>query len=126
MPHAPWYSRMSTACLMGRQDHAKALVGEAWEHPELVFPSEVGSLMDPNNFGRTWNSAVKKAGVPRARLYDARHMHLSMLVANGVDIRTVADRAGHSHTVLSMRLYAHALEAQRKRAAIPLDDLLGD
>ncbi len=53
-------------------------------------------------------------------------MHLSMLVANGVGIRTVADRAGHSDTVLTMRLYAHALEAQRKRAAIPLDDVRGD
>jgi integrase len=61
-----------------------------------------------------------------ARLHDARHMHLSVLVANGVDIRTVADRAGHSDTVLTMRLYAHALEAQRKRAAIPLDILLGE
>ena len=51
-------------------------------------------------------------------------MHLSLLVANGVDIRTVADRAGHSDTVRTMRLHAHALAAQCQRAAIPLDDLL--
>ena len=51
---------------------------------------------------------------------------VGQLVANGVDIRTVADRAGHSDSVLTLRLYAHALEAQRKRAAIPLEDLLGD
>lgn len=47
-------------------------------------------------------------------------------MVNAVDIRTVADRSGHSDTVLTMRLYAHALEAQRKRAAIALDELLGE
>jgi len=46
-------------------------------------------------------------------------------LVNGVDVRTVADRAGHSDTVLTARLYAHALEAQRKRAGIPHDELLG-
>lgn len=44
-------------------------------------------------------------------------MHLSLLVTNGVDIRTVADRAGHSDTVRTMRLHAHALAAQGKRAS---------
>jgi hypothetical protein len=31
----------------------------------------------------------------------------------------------HADEVLTLRQYSHALEAQRKRAAIPLDELLG-
>ena len=43
-----------------------------------------------------------------------------------LDVRTVADRAGHADAVLTMRQYVHAFDAQRKKAAIPLDELLGD
>jgi len=96
------------------------------ELPVRVFTNRLGGTLDSSNVTKVWHSIQDKADVPRARMHDARHMHLSLLVANGVDIRTVADRAGHSDTVLTMRLYAHALEAQRKRAAIPLDELLGE
>lgn len=94
--------------------------------PARVFTNRLGATLDASNVTKIWHAIQDRAGVPRARLHDVRHMHLSLLVANGVDIRTVADRAGHSDTVLTMRLYAHALEAQRKRAAIPLEDLLGE
>ncbi len=96
------------------------------ELPVRVFTNRLGGTLDSSNVTKVWHGIQDKADVPRARMHDARHMHLSLLVANGVDIRTVADRAGHSDTVLTMRLYAHALEAQRKRAAIPLDELLGE
>jgi integrase len=94
--------------------------------PVRVFTNRLGRTLDATNVTKIWRAIQDRAGVPHARLHDARHMHMSLLVANGVDIRTVADRAGHSDTVLTMRLYAHAMVAQRKRAAIPLDDLLGE
>ena len=110
-----------------RQRAELADLGMAEEQvPARVFTNRLGATLDSSNVTKVWHTLQELAGVPKARLHDARHMHLSMLVANGVDIRTVADRAGHSDTVLTMRLYAHPLEAQRKRAAIPLDDLLGE
>ncbi len=96
------------------------------QEPERVFTNELGGTLDSSNLTRIWHGIQDRAGVPRARMHDARHMHLSLLIANGVDVRTVVDRAGHSDSVLTMRLYVHALDAKRKRAAIPLDTLLGD
>ena len=96
------------------------------EVPQRVFTNHLGGTINASNLTKIWHQLQDKAGLPRARFHDGRHMHLSMLIANGVDIRTVADRAGHADSVLTLRLYAHALEAQRRRAAIPLDELLGD
>ena len=93
--------------------------------PVRVFTNRLGNTLDASNVTTIWHRLQAEAGLPRARLHDGRHMHLSMLVAKGIDIRTVADRAGHSDSVLTLRLYSHALEAQRKRAAIPLEELLG-
>ena len=95
------------------------------QEPERVFTNRLGGTLDASNVTKIWHAIQDEAGVPRARMHDARHMHLSYLVAQGIDIRTIADRAGHADEVLTLRQYAHALEAQRKRAAIPLDDLLG-
>lgn len=95
------------------------------QEPVRVFTNKLGGTLDASNVTKAWHAIQAQADLPRARMHDARHMHLSYLVAKGIDIRTVADRAGHADEVLTLRQYSHALEAQRKRAAIPLDDLLG-
>ena len=96
------------------------------EQPERMFTSRVGTTINASNLYNVWNALQRRADVPHARFHDLRHMHLSMLVGQGIDVRTVADRAGHADPVLTMRQYVHAFDAQRKRAAIPLEDLLSD
>lgn len=93
--------------------------------PTRVFTNELGETLDGSNVSKVWHRLQKEAGVPRARLHDARHMHMSMLIGHGVDVRTIADRAGHADPVLTLRQYSHALEARRRQAAIPLGVLLG-
>ncbi len=108
-----------------QREELAALGMTADQQPERVFTNRLGRTLDASNVTKIWHAIQDEAGVPRARMHDARHMHLSYLVAKGIDIRTIADRAGHADEVLTLRQYSHALEAQRKRAAIPLDDLLG-
>jgi integrase len=52
-------------------------------------------------------------------------MHVSLLVKNGLDARTIADRVGHTNPAFTMKVYRHAFEEQRRAAAISLTDLLG-
>ena len=96
------------------------------QEPERMFTSRVGATINASNLSNVWRALQREAGVPRARFHDLRHMHFSMLIMQGVDVKTVADRAGHADPVLTMRQYVHAFDAQRKRAAIPLEDLLSD
>ena len=96
------------------------------QQPERMFTSRVGSTLNASNLYKVWRGLQREAGVPEARFHDLRHMHFSMLIMQGVDVKTVADRAGHADPVLTMRQYVHAFDAQRKRAAIPLEALLDD
>lgn len=50
------------------------------------------------------------------RFHDLRHFSVTTLIAAGVDIRTVANRAGHAQTSMTLNRYAHALP-ERDRAA---------
>jgi len=108
-----------------RQQQARHIAGDAWTHPELVFPSETGTIMDPKNFYRAWKHAVKTAGLPPSRIHDMRHLHVSLLILAGVDSKTVSERAGHSSASFTLDRYAHVFREQRQRAGHTLDELLG-
>ncbi len=51
------------------------------------------------------------------RFHDLRHFSVTTLIAAGVDIRTVADRHGHSRATMTLDLYAHALPERDRDAA---------
>lgn len=108
-----------------QQAKAREVIGDAWAHPEHMFTTAIGTYLDVSNVRRSWNAIEAKAGVPHARLHDARHLHASMLIRHGLDARTVADRLGHTNPAFTMKQYTHAFEEQRLKAAVPLTTLLG-
>jgi integrase len=55
------------------------------------------------------------AGVPRHRLYDARHTAASLLLAQGVAPRVVMEVLGHSTYHLTMDTYSHVPAPRRRR-----------
>lgn len=110
---------------LARLDEAITLVGEAWEHPELVFPSETGTLMHGRNFYRAWQNAVKAAGLPHTRIHDQRHLHATLLIDQGEDSKVISDRLGHASVSFTLDRYGHLYNERRQRAAHSLEALLG-
>ncbi len=110
---------------LARLDETIALVGDAWEHPELVFPSETGTLMHGRNFYRTWKLAVKAAGLPHTRIHDQRHLHATLLIDQGEDSKVISDRLGHASVSFTLDRYGHLYNERRQRAAHTLETLLG-
>jgi integrase len=59
-----------------------------------------------------------RAGVPSTvRLHDLRHYVATVLLASGVDPKTVAARLGHTRVSTTTDLYAHAMPARDQAAA---------
>lgn len=103
--------------------------GEAWqpqapEFADLVFTTRTGGALHPRNFDRVWYELMRRAEVRKIRFHDLRHLHVSMLVRAGLDLRAIADRIGHTDGSFTMRRYAKVLESQRRASAIPLLQLL--
>lgn len=57
-------------------------------------------------------------------LHQLRHFSATQLIAAGVDVRTVSGRLGHADASVTLRVYAHALEAQDRAAAAHLGRIL--
>jgi len=85
-----------------------------------------GNVWNPDEFTR-WATATLRQLVPDGpkdwTLHTLRHTHASHLLARGVTLDDVADRLGHSSTVVTQRVYAHALPENRTRAAAVWSDL---
>jgi len=56
-------------------------------------------------------------GLTHIRLHHLRHFAATVMLAGGVDVRTVAGRLGHSRPTLTLQTYAHVMDATDRRAA---------
>ena len=107
-----------------RQIAERQRLGEAWADSRLVFASEVGTPINPNNIARVRNKLQDEAGVPRARLHDLRHLHASLAIREGMDPKVLADRLGHAKASFTMDVYTHLFEEQRASSAVSLTSFL--
>ena len=49
---------------------------------------------------------------------------VSLLITQGIDIKTVANKAGHSRTSTTLNIYSHAIKSADAMAADALDGIL--
>jgi integrase len=57
------------------------------------------------------------ANIPHVRFHDLRHTAATLLLAQGVDPRTIMETLGHSQISLTLNTYAHVLPALQSAAA---------
>lgn len=89
-----------------------------------VCCSEKGGLTDLHNFERWWRRFRDESGFPGLKFHELRHTQATQLLANGVDVKTVQTRLGHSNASLTLNWYAHAMPENDERAAELMGALL--
>jgi len=77
---------------------------------ELVFPSQVGTVIKPDNIAaRYMEPALEKAGLRRFRFHDLRHTFGSLLIQDGASLAYVKDQMGHSSIQITVDTYGHLI-----------------
>jgi integrase len=99
--------------------------GSRWVESDYVFTSTIGSPLEGTNVTRQFQRMMMAAGLPRLRFHDLRHSCATLLLAAGVDMRTVMEVLGHSQIGLTMNTYAHVLPNLMQGAADAMDRMLG-
>jgi integrase len=90
----------------------------------LLFAMPSGRPVEPNSWNATaWHRAVEAAGLAPGRdngFHVLRHTYASLLLAGGVDVRTVSEALGHHDPGFTLRTYAHLMPdaGEKIRAAI--------
>ena len=75
-----------------------------------VFPSEVGTVLQPENlYHRYFLPILEHAGLRRIRLHDLRHTFGSLLIQRGASLTYVKEQMGHSSIQVTVDTYAHLI-----------------
>jgi integrase len=104
----------------------KLRAGDCWEGGSrfLLFSSDLGKQMDPKSITRWWNKRLKKYELPVITFHELRHTSATLLINQGVHMKTISARLGHSKIGTTMDIYGHALESADEKAAEHFDNLL--
>lgn len=62
-------------------------------------------------------ASLEKAGLSGTRLHDLRHLHATIALENGADLKTVSANLGHSNISITGDTYAHVTEKMKDSIA---------
>jgi integrase len=92
---------------------------------DLVFCRPGGAPEDPNVVGRRFGRRIRDlARLPAIGLHGLRHTHATLLLEEGVDVKTVSERLGHDSVQTTLELYGHVTPKMRASAAARFGSLL--
>lgn len=100
-----------------QQDAQRAAAGRAWQEHGLMFTGETGQPLYASTVQHALKRECARLALPVVTPHSLRHLHASLLIADGVPVPAVAARLGHANPQVTMTLYAHALPGQDMAAA---------
>ena len=89
-----------------------------------VFPSPDGGPISPDSVLHMLHRVLKRAGLPKVRFHDLRHTFATLVLQNGVDVKTVSGMLGHFSAGLTLDTYAHITSAAQRQAAQTMGSVL--
>lgn len=99
-------------------------LGDQWIESDKVFTSWNGKPIHPDTVSGWFSKFIKRNNLPAISIHSLRHTNATLLIASGTDIRTVANRLGHSSPTTTSNIYAHAIRSADEAAAERLNDIL--
>jgi len=107
-----------------RQLEQQVAAGELYSESGYVFTSELGRPVDPDKVSKVFRATVATAGVPKLGIHSLRHLHATLALEQGIDLKTTSARLGHSQIAITADLYSHVTAAMQEGAARAVDDAL--
>jgi len=107
-----------------RQFEERLAAGSRWQENGLVFPNTLGKPLDPHSLHDDFKRLLDRAGLSDMRFHDLRHSAASLMLAQGIPLRSIQDILGHSSIALTANLYAHVGDQLRREAADAMDAIL--
>ena len=99
---------------------------ETVDEDDYLFRQPNGKPMNPCTFTYRFKLILKANNLPLdLNVHSLRHTNASLLIAQGVDVRTVASLLGHAQASTTLDIYAHAFDKNKRKAQEKLGKAIG-
>ncbi len=108
-----------------QQNVERGAAGVEWHENGWVFTTRRGTWFAGGHIYDYFKRLVEQAGLPDSlRPHDLRHAMASYWLAEGVPIKVVSERLGHSNISITLDIYGHLLPHMQAEAADKMDAFL--
>jgi len=104
-----------------QQAEERLKVGDLWQGSDRIFTTWDGQPAHPEWPSQWFSKFIKKHGLPHLTFHGLRHTSATMLIGQGVNMKEVSSRLGHSNISTTMDIYADSLKSADKDAAEKMD-----
>jgi integrase len=101
----------------------RALLAQSpkWKESGLVFTTDIGTAINPQNMLKHFKAKTAEVGLPRIKFHSLRHSVASILLENNTHPKLVAELLGHSSVNLTLNQYSHIINPMNSVVADTLD-----
>lgn len=90
--------------------------GAAWPNLDLVFTTDLGTMVDPANFRRRHLDICDAAGIGPRRFHALRHTFATLALEADVPLEVVSKSLGHASLSITADVYAKVGDAAQRGA----------
>ena len=111
------------------QEKQKSIVGDVWQHPELVFTSCTGHWYDRSLLNTQFRRYISRHReelnlTHNLTIHGLRHTNAALLLYAGEDIENISAHLGHASADITSRVYAHMYAEVKVRIAKTISNAL--
>jgi integrase len=107
-----------------RQAQEQLRIGSAWRDHGLIFPSEAGTPLDPDNFSHLFSRLCQRAGLGHWHPHELRHSGASLMLAHGTPLHVVSEVLAHASIAITKDVYGHLAEGDKRAASTAMSAAL--
>ena len=104
---------LGSDAIRGLRSHLETFPGNG----NFVFCHSGGEPLQPVTVSKAFQRAASDAGLEGLRFHDLRHTHASLMLAEGVHLKVVSERLGHSSIAITADTYSHVQPTVQRGAA---------
>jgi integrase len=105
------------------QAKERLAIGGGWEHPELVFTTQIGTPYRASHLRtRSLPRLLSDAECPKIKFHELRHTGISMMIGMGLSVKEVQEIAGHADATTTLNIYSHVWQQQKTATAQKIGD----
>ncbi len=100
-----------------RHAEERMAIGEVWQDHGLIFPSEIGTPLDPDNVSHVFSRICVRGVGALASSRAAAVRGLADVGTGYRSLRCLGEVLGHSSVAITKDVYGHLVEGQKRAAA---------